>query len=158
MAAIATFSIVAGLLIYRPKEPATPAPQATIVPASIRQQASFPIFYPDPQKLPGGYSLDKTSFSGNAQAVVYSVTYDTNKKIAFTVQQKPSDSELKAFYANQIPLRQEVKVPAGTAVIGVLNNQTLVSLPTETNAWLLITAPLDINQEQLQEVIKAIKQ
>lgn len=126
------------------------------VPATVRKSVSFPVYYPSPAKMPAGYTLDLHSFSATSQTVVYSVTYETNKKIAFTVQRKPSDDELKLFHTNQMPLRNEVKVAVGTATTGSLNNQTLASLPTNDQTWLLITAPIDIDQEQFRQVLRAI--
>jgi hypothetical protein len=136
---------------------AAPTPRPSVVPTSITKQAHFLVPYPDPLKLPHGYSLDLNSFSGTDQAVVYSASYDQDKKIAFTVQKKPSDDELRAFYANQIPIRNEVKVSAGMAAIGVLNNQTFASLPTEGDSWLLITAPKDIDPNDLKKILQAIR-
>lgn len=154
VASTVAIAILAVLVIARKNH--TPAPPA-VVPQHIAQSVSFPVYYPDPQELPSEFMLDRGSFSAANQAVVYSVVYDTNKTIAFTVQEKPSENDLKTFYVNQLPLRNEIKVPAGTAAVGVLNNQTLVSLPTNENAWLLITAPLDVNQDHLQELLGAIK-
>lgn len=134
-------------------------PQKTSpVPVIVQRSVSFPVYYPDPSKLPTGYILDQTSFSGNNQAVVYSVNYDADKKIAFTVQNKPSEDELKTFHANQLPLRHEVPLPIGTAAIGVLNNQTLVSLPTNGTSWLIVAAPLDIDQDHLKQILQALRE
>lgn len=127
------------------------------IPASISQATPFSIFYPESTQLPKGYIFDTASLSASSQAIVYSVTYGQGKKIAFTLQKKPSENELKTFHANQIPLRNEVNVPIGTASIGVLNNQTLASLPTDKNSWLIITAPQDINQDDLRQVLKALR-
>ncbi|HEX8763308.1 MAG TPA: hypothetical protein VF733_06165 [Candidatus Saccharimonadales bacterium] len=152
------FIFLAAIAVFFLANRKTPSPsRPSAVPATIRRHAKFAIFYPEASKLPNGYILDAHSFSGNDQAVVYSVTYNTDQKIAFTVQKKPSEDELKAFYANQIPIRNEAKVPAGTAAIGVLNNQTFVSLPTESDAWLLITAPKDIDQNNLKRVLQVIR-
>lgn len=133
------------------------APTTSVVPLSIAKSVTFPVYYPDPKKMPPGYVLVQDSFSAANQAVVYSVAYDSNKTVAFTVQAKPAENDLKVFYANQLPLRNELSVPAGTAAIGVINNQTLVSLPTNDNAWLLITAPLDIEPEHLHQLLRIIQ-
>lgn len=126
------------------------------VPIPIQKGVAFPIYYPDPARLPAGFILDQNSFNRNGQVVVYSIDYD-DKKIAFTIQAKPSEDEIKTFYTNQLPLRNETKTEAGTAMIGILNNQTFASLTTSDQAWLIITAPLDINQEQFKQVLHSIK-
>jgi len=125
---------------------------------SISKATPFPIFYPDSKKLPKGYIFDVSSLSASDQVVVYSVTYGQNKKIAFTIQKKPSETDLKTFYANQLPLRHEIQLSIGTVAIGALNNQTLASLPTHKDSWLIITAPKDIAHEKLKLVLQALQE
>ncbi len=139
------------------QKPSAAIQNPSVLPASVRSQVNFPIPYPEQKKLPAGYTLNLSSFSATDQVVVYSIAYDQDKRIAITVQKKPSDDELKAFYANQIPIRNEVKVPAGMAAIGVINDQTFASLPTQEDAWLLITAPKDIDQNNLKRVLQAMR-
>lgn len=130
----------------------TPIP----VPLSIRQEVNFTVYYPVQSKLPTGYTLDTNSFTGDNNVVVYVVRYG-NQKLTFSVEQKPSNSDIQAFYAQHMPLHSTVSSPAGTAAIGSINNQTVVSLPTKTNAWLLITCPLNVNSQQLDQVIRSLK-
>ena len=134
------------------------------VPKAVTQAVNFPVYYPDPKKLPAGYNLDQNSFtiSPKKNGVAYSVSYDNGKKIVFSVQTKPSDSELQSFNSNYIPLRIDYQTPAGQAEIGAYNNhgnvQTLVSLPTRTTAWIVVTAPYDTNQVKLKQVLSSLKQ
>jgi hypothetical protein len=126
------------------------------VPKNIKAAVSFPIYYPDQTKLPAGYSLDLFSFSTGQGAVIYKVNYDTHKLI-FTVQKKPSDAEISAFYKSNMPLHIDEKTDIGTAAIGVLNNQMVASLPTNSNAWILVTATKDADQNKLKQVLHSLK-
>jgi hypothetical protein len=132
------------------------------IPKSLRNSVNFTVYYPDPKKLPTGYSLNVSSFQiAQKNGVLYYVTYDGDKKIAFSVQEKISDVDLQSFYTNYMPLHQDFATPAGKAQIGASSSsgaeKTLVSLPTNTNTWLLITAPLDINQDKLKQVLSSIR-
>ena len=128
------------------------------VPKSVQSAVSFPIYYPDQKKLPNGYTLDTGSFSaGQDNAVIYKIHYGDNKTIAVTVQVKPPSSALQNFYSTRIPLHTTVNTSVGTATVGAIGTQTIVSLPTNGNSWLLITAPGNIDQSQLKQVLQAFK-
>jgi hypothetical protein len=132
------------------------------VPKSVAQAVNFPVYYPDPQKLPAGYTLNTNSFTSPVKnGVTYSVSYDNGKKIVFSIQVKPTDSELQTFNSSYIPLRIDYQTPIGQAEIGAYNNhgdtQTLVSLPTKTNSWIIITAPYNIDQGNLKKVLSSLK-
>jgi hypothetical protein len=126
------------------------------VPLSIRRGVNFSVYYPDPAKLPAGCSLNTASFSSGNQAVIYDVLCSSNKKIVFSVQQKPTATALQGFYKNHLPLHNDVKTNVGTAAIGAIGPQTVVSLPTNGNAWLIITTALPTNQTNLKQVLQTI--
>lgn len=129
------------------------------VPKNISKQVNFPIYYPDQKKLPPGYTLSKSSFkSPQPGAVLYVVYYDKNQKLVFSVQQKPSDSDLAAFVKNYIPIHRQVLTLVGTATIGAIGKQTVVSLPTDSNTWIIVTAPANVyGTDALAQVLKALK-
>ena len=130
------------------------------VPKSIRQSVNFPIYYPDPKKLPAGYNLNQSSFKSiNSDAIAYSVSYSNNKKLIFSVQKKPSDNELANFNKQYIPIHRQVLTLVGTATEGVIGSQTVVSLPAnDSNAWIIITGPSDAYATtNLAQVLKAIR-
>src|SRR5262249_43557189 len=93
----------------------------------------------------------------NNQAIGYAVNYGSNQKLIFTIQVKPSDDEISDFYKDSIPLHINVDTSVGKAAIGVANNQTIVSLPTKDQSWVLIAAPTDVNQDQLKQVANSIR-
>jgi hypothetical protein len=128
------------------------------VPEAVAQAVNFPVYYPDPDKLPAGYTLNTGSFASPVKnGASFSVSYDNGKKIVFSVQTKPSDTELQTFNSSYIPLKVDYQTPVGQAEIGAYHNQTLVSLPVVNGPWVVITAPLDINQGQLKTVLSSLK-
>ena len=144
--------LVAAALIFKSNIVSTYNP----VPASIRESANFNVYYPNPNQLPLGYVLDTTSFESNNQAVLYTVSFGNNQHLIFTVQKKPSTSEIQGFYRVHLPLTISFKTNVGTAQIGVINNESIVSLPTNTNAWILMTAPLNANQAAIKQVLQSM--
>jgi len=131
------------------------------IPLSVRDGVSFQIYYPEQSKLPAGYTFNLNSFTHPTNEVlVFSVNYPVNNKIIFSEQAEPSSSQIQNFYANYMPLRNSYQTAEGQAEIGAYKNtggnlQTLVSLPTN-GTWLIITAPPDITQNQLKQVLSAI--
>ncbi len=128
------------------------------VPATVMAAVDYKVYYPDIKKLPAGYNLDEKSFNVPVKnGITYTVSYGNNKKIVFSLQTKPSDNELASFRSNYIPLRTDFQTPIGPAQIGAYNAQTLVSLPVLDGPWIVITAPPDIDQDQLKQVISSLK-
>ena len=136
------------------------------VPKNISKQLDFPVYYPDQKKLPKGYLLNASSFKIPQQGVLlYSIDYGNNKRLVFSVQKQPSDDEIQAFYANYIPLRNKIHTVLGDAEIGARNTQdtnkpitqTVVSMPTNKGSWVILTAPYDINQNDLKQTLNSLK-
>ncbi len=132
------------------------------VPKNLSESVNFPVYYPDIKKLPNGYTLNKGSFTSPEKGVIiYSVNYGDGKKLIFSTQQQPSDSKIQSFYSNYIPLRNKMGTNLGEAEVGAYgtekNLKTVVSLPTNNKTWLIITAPYDINQDQLKQVLNSLQ-
>jgi len=132
------------------------------VPKMVIKAVNYPIYYPDQKKLPSGYMLNINSFKNPvANGAYYTVTYNTGKQIIFSLQEKPSDRDLEAFINNYIVLHNDYQTSSGLAKIGAYNNhgvlETLISLPTNDKTWLIITAPPDINQNQLKQVLSSLR-
>ena len=130
------------------------------MPTSLRKTVQFDVYYPDSKKLPVGYNLDRNSFSSNNQAILYTISGKTGK-INVSVQQRPSDSDIKGFYAVHLALRNNLSLPIGTAAIGAINNganlYSFVSIPTNTNAWIIVNGPANINQDDLKQILRSFK-
>lgn len=126
------------------------------VPLAIRQRVSFKVYFPEPANLPPGYTLDTRSFAIVSNVILYTVTSNNNQHLFFSVQPKPSASALQNFYKSHMPLTISVSTSVGTAAIGVLNNETVGSLPTNTDAWVIVTAPLNMNQNQFKRILQSM--
>jgi hypothetical protein len=128
------------------------------IPKDIQKSVSFPVYYPDTSKLPAGFSLDKSSITKpQPDVVVYSVKYGNGKKIIFSVQKKPSDSDIKAFNSQRISLHTEVSTPIGKAEVGAIGDQSVTSLSTNSKSWIIITAPYEMSYKKLTPVLNALR-
>ena len=144
--------VLAGLVFiyYRNKE-------QNPIPLGIRQNTPFPIYYPDPKKMPPDYKLDINSLSSRQGVVVYAINYKSTKKLVISEEPKLAAADLQYFYAHHLPLHTTLSTSIGTATIGAIGSQSVTSLPTNDNTWLLITAPSNINESQLKELILSLK-
>ena len=125
-------------------------------PAAICKEASFTVYIPQANKLPVGYKLDTQSFSYGNQAVIYQINYGNNQHLAVSEEIKPSASDITAFYRQHMPLAFTSQTSSGTVTIGVINNEAVASLPTNTNTWILIAGPLDVSQATLKQTAQAL--
>jgi len=128
------------------------------IPADIRAKAHFDLYYPDPAKLPKGYWLDTKSFKyiSDGPAVIYSVRYGNGQKLVFSVQPKPQGKQIEQFAKTQIPLHLETSTPVGKALIGAIKDRSVNSLPTSGNSWVIVTGPINTDQERLKQTLKAL--
>jgi hypothetical protein len=126
------------------------------VPNSVQLAVNFQIYYPDQSKLPIGYTLEVHSFSASNQAVVYAIRNNLGQTLSVSVQSRPSAAQMSYFNTSIIALHTSLNTSIGTALIGAINSQTVVSLPVN-KSWILITAPGDISQSKLKQVIESFK-
>jgi hypothetical protein len=159
---MALILVIAAAAILSTHHPNRAAVSSSPVPANIVRAVNFKVYYPDQSKLPAGYTFDKNSFANPvSNGISYEVNYDNGKKIVFSLQSKPADNELQVFNSNYIPLRTDYQTAIGQAEIGAYNNhgkvQSLVSLPTHSSTWIVITAPYDIDQAALKQILNSLK-
>ena len=156
---IALLGTALAWVLLRPTPPYSPlAASPSIVPANIRNTVAFSIPYPDPAKLPAGYHFDTSSFSATSQVVLYSITYGSNRHIAFSVQAKPSDSELDDFIKTRLPTHDTITTDIGPAAAGSSSTQLLASIPmTQGGAWILVTAPVNLEPADFQTILKSLR-
>lgn len=129
------------------------------VPSKLSKAVDFPVYYPDPKKLPNGYSLNEKSFkSPQSGVIVYAVSYGKGQKLVFSVQHKPSSDDLASFVKTYIPINRQVLTLAGTATVGAIGQQTVASLPTDTNAWIIVTGPANaFGSNDFSQVLQALR-
>jgi hypothetical protein len=150
---ILVLAAVGGFVYYHSK-PVKKNVSINPIPNSYRSSVDFPVYYPVPSKLPEGYTLASKSYTIPATDVlVYAINYGDGQHIDVSLQNKPSVTALSEFVKIHIPLHSTDITPVGQATIGVLNNQSVTSLPTDTNTWIITSAPVNINQDQLKQVL-----
>lgn len=125
------------------------------IPISIRRSVVFDIYYPRQEKLPQGYYFDTGSIRVSSSAVIYIVNHESSQLI-FSLQSKPPDLYIQRFYSSNMPLHNNESTYIGIAAIGAIRSQTIVSIPTYGNTWILITAPQDVNQTDLKAVLYSL--
>lgn len=149
-------AIITGVVLwFITRQPAGTLPYP--IPTSQAMQLGFDIYYPSQKLLPKGYTLTKGSFVTSNQVLLYSVMGPNNQRLAFSDQAKPTADQLLSFINNNIPLNTTLNAKIGMANISAIKSKTVVSLPTNTNAWLIITGPSTINQSILDDVLKSIE-
>lgn len=131
------------------------------VPKDIRGQVGFAIYYPDQSKLPKGYVLDTQSFrEADPGVVLFSVRYGNSRSMAFSETVKPASDVIDKFYASAIPVHTQLTTSLGKAVIGAYGSgkdlRTIASLPINNGPWLIITAPSDINHDDLSRIVQSL--
>jgi hypothetical protein len=128
------------------------------VPQAIAQAVNYKVYYPEAAKLPAGYHLDNNSFKNPVKnGVAYTVSYGQAQHLVFSVQPKPSDAELQSFIANYIPLKLDFQTSLGQGSIGAYQGKTLASLPLINGPWVVVTAPPDVNQDHLKQILRSLK-
>jgi hypothetical protein len=123
----------------------------------IKKQVKFDVYYPDPAKIPAGYSVDYSDISVTPQALIYTINGHALLKLFVSEQTKPPEVQLHYFYTNQMQLHTDIKTNVGTAAVGAIGAQTVVSLPTNTNTWLLISANQPETAASLRQILVAFR-
>lgn len=131
----------------------------SVVPKKIQKSVDFSVYYPG--SLPLGYTLDPTSFQlADPEVVLFTVTYGKSKNIVFSEERQPSSGEIDKFISSYIPLNSVVQLPLGQAKIGAYgsapNIRTVLSLPIHNGPWLIVTAPSDVNHDDLVKIVTSL--
>ena len=111
--------------------------------------------------MPVGYKVDTSSFrTAESNVVLFSVNYSNGRSLVFSESEKPSGDVIDKFNASAIPIHTQVSTAVGKALVGAYGSgkdlRTIASLPITNGPWLIITAPSDINQADLEKVLQAI--
>lgn len=132
------------------------------VPASVQSAVSFAVYYPGQDKLPAGYSLDHSSFRvAEAGVVLFSVSYGNGRSMAFSETARPASDVIDKFNTSAIPVHTQLTTALGKAVVGAYGSgkdlRTVASLPVNGGPWLIITAPSDINHDDLNRILQSLR-
>lgn len=153
--AIVIIVIVGSVIWFATRQPSGTLPYP--IPKSEAKQLGFDIYYPSQKLLPAGYTLNAGSFDTTNQVLIYSVSYGANQKIIFSDQAKPNSNQILQFVNDNIPLNTSLETNVGLATIGAIKTRAVISMPSNTDTWLIITAPGTINQAILNQVLKSIE-
>lgn len=126
--------------------------------SSIRQATgSLQLYCLNASKLPRGVTTSLSDASFGNGALLYSVR-DGSSTLSVTLQHKPTKDQLANFTVNVIPLHFDVDTTIGKAQIGATKDQTIMSLPTASTTWILVSAPLNYSPDKLTQIAKAFIQ
>lgn len=150
------FIFAAAAFIFIHQVTATNSP----VPAELHKDVSFPIYYPEQSKLPTGYNLDTSSFRlAQPGVLIYSVDVGS-QRLVFSEEEAPDANIIDKFVSSYIPLHNTISTDLGKASIGAAgqgaNLQTVVSLPITNGPWMIITAPANTKQSDIQQILQSI--
>jgi hypothetical protein len=125
------------------------------IPKTIKQQIGFSIYYP--QKLPTGFSVDKSSWRIPEQNVVLLTLLYQGKKLVISQQPKPVGFDIDNFYQTKVANLAQFLAPAGQSAVGTISNGNgFGSVVTTDNTWIILSAPKGIEAGQLREVIQGL--
>ncbi len=152
---IAAALVIVWVAVVLAKQPISP------IPVAIQKAVSYPVYYPDPNRLPKGYSLNLKSIQlVNPKVVIFSLDGSHQQMIVFSEQASPGNATITRFESSYIPLHTTIWTPIGNAFSGAYNDgktiKTLVSLPISGGPWLIITAPDNISHQALQQILNAL--
>lgn len=126
------------------------------IPKNIRSQVSFTLYYPN--KLPAGWSLDKTSFYAdtNDQVVGYRLKGPSGN-LGVTIQPVPKNFSYNDFYTRRLSYTVQFLTPLGQGAVGTAEGQLIGSLVT-TNSWVLTSSnSTNIKSTDIQSIISNLK-
>lgn len=143
---IGAISSVAYLLMHNKTTQTDP------IPAGIKAQVDFPLYYP--ATLPVEFSFDEITYDSEAGAVIYKYT-SGDKYLLFTLQKKGEGIDYNKLRDTQMTEVREVSVPAGQAVMGVLEKQ-LVSTIFSGNTLIFINATGTSTPQDLETATRSL--
>jgi hypothetical protein len=131
-------------------------------PDSIQADSGSGVYYPNAAKLPAGYTFDSSSINQAADGVtILTVKGGSDKSVSISQQAQPDSDVIENFIKTYIPLHTTISTSLGQAEMGASgqssNLKTVVSLPVKDGPWLIITAPADISQPELKQIIESLK-
>lgn len=125
--------------------------QHSAVPASIRQNVSFPLYYPS--NLPAGWKIIEGSWSAAAGVVTFAVKDAAGNSYAVSEQPFPAGINVSDFEKQKMTNPTTIVTSFGQGIIGRLENIETASFSTKV--WILIRASGN-NQSQAKQSLSTI--
>ena len=132
------------------------------VPDDIQSAGGSGAYQPDTSKLPAGYTFDNSSIHQADDGVtILTIKGNSGNSVSISQQAQPGKEVIDNFTKTYIPLHTALGTGLGEAQIGASGQssslQTIVSLPVKDGPWLIITAPADVSQDDLKQIIESLK-
>ncbi len=124
----------------------------------IRNTASnIQLFCFDTTKLPSDVTSDTTQAIIQDSALIFSAK-DNTTTIAVSLQKNPGTEKVKTFIEKIIPLHLETDTSIGKGLTGISGDQSITSLSTSSDTWIIITTPKDYDPDRLIKILQAFQQ
>lgn len=129
---------------------------------SVSSAVAFPVYYPDPSRLPAGYTLNTSTIEVvKPGVVILNVSVPGRKQnIVFSEEVKPSLATINSFLADYIPLHVSFNSPFGSANVGAYNDgngiRSVISLPINNGPWIIATAPGNVSNSIFESIVNTL--
>jgi hypothetical protein len=124
------------------------------IPKNIQQSAAFNLYYPS--KLPGGYSINKNSFSQTGSVVAYYADNKHGGRIFFSIQPLPDAIAIDDFNNRVLQNKVDVISNIGKATVGTFNEKVTGSVTT-TESWILVSTNDDALKTAIADILSSLK-
>jgi hypothetical protein len=114
----------------------------------VQSVVSFPLYYAS--SLPPGMKLDTKSVTATSGVVLFSYTYDTNKRLSVSIQAKAKDFDTSSFKPTS-----DFTTHIGRAYVVDLEDRSAAAVVSD-KSWVLLNAPEKISADILRQFIDAL--
>jgi hypothetical protein len=140
--------VAAGTFMWLKDEPIQKDP----ITADIAAQVDFPLYYP--ASLPSEFKFEEITYDSGAGAVIYNYV-SGDKRLLFTQQRKSDSIDYNLLRDTQMTEVREISVPAGQAVMGILEKQ-LISAVFSGNTLIFINATGTSTPQDLEAATRSL--
>ena len=133
------------------------ANQSSPIPAAVRQQVDFPLYYPS--RLPEGYSVSQAPAVSEGVAAM-AIRTPSGDTIFISQQAAPTGLNYQKFLSDELKRPQEFSTPIGIGYVGGPLGRTFGSILT-SKTWVLLNTVQGVNAEseikQLMQALSVVK-
>ncbi len=126
-----------------------------IIPKSIKEEVSFPIYVPG--RLPGNYQVNADSFTLNEATLIFSATDAAGSRIVFTEQPRPQDFNFDTFYKEQLKDPEILSDVPFPSVVGKTKEQTMVLSIVTPETWIMASTNSPLGVNDLKTIAEHVK-
>ena len=111
-----------------------------------------------PTKLPKGFEIDKSSYTMQETALIFTASSKSGGRLVFSEQSVPKDMNMDEFYGNNVSNPQRLDGLKYRTIFGALQgrNSTIASIVTEDGTWILATMPKDATKETATTISQSL--